>query len=164
MPCSRPVWLVAGVWLSMCASTHSQAERAAAALVQRARHAGPGAAGAAMVAADHAGQRAAAPRVGDRRGELAAEPADGVLLAPLPGRRLEDRPRARGHAARGEPLGELRHQHRGRLRAAGVGPAEAPGRADQLDLSLHRYTLYLHPATQVPRTRATPRWSNATWR
>src|SRR6185295_18319358 len=98
--------------------------------------AGPGAAGAAVVAADHTGQPCAAPRVGHCRGELAAELAYGVLLAPLSRRRLEDRPRARGHAARGEALRELRHQYRGRLGAAGIGPAEAPGRADQLDLSL----------------------------
>ena len=49
-----------------------QTERACAIAVQRARDARPGAAGAAVVAAQHAGQLAAAQRVGHGRGEQAA--------------------------------------------------------------------------------------------
>jgi hypothetical protein len=68
-----------------------KAEGAAAFFVDCARGAGPRAAGAAMVAAEHAGQAAVATRRGDRCGELAAELAHCKLPATLAGRRLEDR-------------------------------------------------------------------------
>ena len=103
------------------------------------RHAGPRAAGAAMVAAEHAGQPPMTQRVGDRRGEQPAQLAHGELLAPLARRGLEDRPGHDARTAAREPLDQKRRERRGSLRAPGVRPAEAPGCADQLDLSFHRY-------------------------
>ena len=113
-----------------------------------------------MVAADHAGQAAAAARRGDRRGQLAAELAHGELLAPLARGRLEDRAKGRSHTALAEALREQRCQHRGRLGAAGIGAAKAPRRTDYLNLSLHRDILSLKKTTPPTRTGATPQWSN----
>jgi hypothetical protein len=124
MPCSRPVWLVAGVWL------------------QGARYAGPCAAGAAVVTADHARQPAAAPRIRHCGGELAAQLADRELPASLARRRFENGPGDGWEAASRKALRQQWHQDRGRLGASRVRAAQAPGRADHFNLSLHRYVPY----------------------
>jgi len=117
-------------------------------LPQRAHHAGPGAAGAAVVAADDAGQPAAAQRVGHRGGKLAAQPADGELLAPLVRPAREDRPGQRLDAAFAKPRAHQGRQQRRRRGAARIGPAVAPGCSDHFNLSLHGYTR-IRPARLV---------------
>ena len=133
MPCRRPVWLVAGVWLSMCASIHT---RPRSALVRAPRRSTSSRAG--MVAADHARQptapaRAATAPASSRHSLLTA---NALRRSPAG---AEDRAHARRDPARLEPRGQQRREHRGRLGAARIGAAQASRRADQLHLSLHRY-------------------------
>src|SRR2546425_4455556 len=113
-------------------------------------HARPGAAGAAMVAAEHAGQAPALQRIGPRRGEQTAELAPRELPAPLGARGREDRARAQRHAAALQLADDERRQHRRRLGATGLGTAESPSRADQFDLSLHIYAVVDALLHEVP--------------
>jgi hypothetical protein len=55
-------------------------------------------------------------------------------------------------AALCESLRKKRDERFRRVGAPGVGAAEAPGRADQLDVSLHRYTWFRPAATPAART------------
>jgi len=91
-----------------------QPERAASLLVQHARDAAPGAAGAAVVAADDARQAALPQRIGHRRGEQAAQAAYREELAALVRPGGKDRPAQRRVAAIAQArLGERRERRRG---------------------------------------------------
>src|SRR5207248_11016740 len=118
-----------------------------------ARHAGPGAAGAAVIAAEHARQIAAAQRLGNRRGEQAAELAHRELPAPFGERRRKDRPGAHRHPAAPQVLNHQPREYRRRFRTARLGTTESPGRADQFDLSWHLYVALEEPLQLRPNGR-----------
>src|SRR6185295_2034893 len=118
-------------------------------------HAGdadPCSSGTAMVAADHAGHSRLPHRGDDRRCERGVELAYRGLFAPLRGRGAKHRSqRDLGPAVR-KPLPDTRDQRIRSLRAAGIGAPKAPGRTDQLDVSLHRYRCFSQSTTLDPRT------------
>ena len=65
---------------------------------------------------------------------------------------MKNRSRHDPRAALGEGLHEERDQRFRGLRAARIRAPKTPRRADQLDLSLHRYTRFRELATFSPRT------------
>ena len=66
--------------------------------------------------------------------------ANCLRRSPGSGSRIGPASASAPHSA--QALREQRNEHGRRFRAARIGAAEAPGRADQLDLSLHRYILF----------------------
>jgi hypothetical protein len=113
--------------------------------LEHASNAGPGPARAAVIAADDARQARAAHRIGDRRGEQAAEPAHRRFPAALGRGRMQRRPDDHVGAARRQFLRDEGDQRFRGLRAARIRASKAPGCADQLDLSLHGYNDFRGP-------------------
>src|SRR5262249_20224641 len=122
--------------------------------LEHARDPGPRSACASMVAADHARQVRLAHGGRDRPGERSAELSHPRPPAPFLGRGMQHRPEQDVGTAARKLCGEERNQRRGSLGIAGIGAPEAPSRADQLDLSLHRYTKFRQ--TTTPKCVRTP--------
>jgi hypothetical protein len=140
-PCERHAVQPAGVAGPGRMAVHVSVDPDEAELaLEHARDPGPRSPGAAVVAADHARQVRLAHRGHDRRRERAAELAHRRLPAPFRGRRMQHRPQRDLGAAARKLSREERNQRLGSLGAAGIGAPKAPSRADQLDMSLHRYT------------------------